>query len=263
MEANPKPVPTLAIKSAKREDIILALSSGWNDFWRNPVISGFFGLVYLVVGYAIIYGLFQIQQALLVIPFAIAFPLIAPFVAAGLYDMSRRYERGEKARALDVMFVIWQQRGRELGWMAFTVLFVFWVWIYQIRLLLAVILSQLSFSSLDRLIEIIFYTSEGWTFIAVGSIIGAVLSTILFSITVIAMPLLLDREVDFITAMITSVKTVLASPAIMLGWGALIGIILIVSMVPAFIGLLISLPVLGHATWHLYKRLIPDREHDL
>lgn len=247
---------TFAIKPARIQDIIFALRSGWQDYWRYPLLSASFGLVYVIIGHAMIYGLFQLQQALMVIPFAIAFPLIAPFLAAGLYDMSRRYETGDKITAVDVMLVIWQQRGRELSWMAFTVLFVFWVWIYQIRLLLAIILSQLSLSSPERVVEILFLTSQGWTFLAMGTLIGALLSTILFSVTVISMPLLLDKEVDFITAMITSVKTVLASPIVMLFWGAAIAVISIISMLPAFIGLLIALPVLGHAAWHLYRRLI-------
>jgi uncharacterized membrane protein len=93
-------------------------------------------------------------------------------------------------------------------------------------------------------------------FLAVGHLIGAIMATIVFSLTVISFPLLLDREIDFITAMIASVQTVLQSPAPMLAWALTIVIILIAAALPAFLGLFVALPVLGHATWRLYRRAI-------
>jgi uncharacterized membrane protein len=92
--------------------------------------------------------------------------------------------------------------------------------------------------------------------LAVGTIVGAAFALVLFATNVVSLPMLLDREVDFVTAMIVSVRSVLASPAVMLGWAALIAAALFLSMVPAFLGLLLTLPVLGHASWHLYRRLV-------
>jgi uncharacterized membrane protein len=99
-------------------------------------------------------------------------------------------------------------------------------------------------------------TNEGLLFLAVGNLDGAVLSLILFSLTVVSFPLLLERDVDFITAMITSVRAVVTSPAPMIGWAALIVVLTIVSALPLFLGLLVTLPVLGHTTWHLYRRIV-------
>lgn len=246
----------IVIKAATMEDLKFSLINGVRDFRRYPAMSMFFGFVYVVTGYLIVYGLFYTGQIWLTIPLIIGFPLIAPFIAAGLYDISRRLESEQNITFGEVLLVVWEQRTRELGWMAFTVLFIFWIWVYQVRLLLAIFLSRLSFSSFERFTDIVFYTSQGWGFLAIGTIVGAGLFVILFSVTVIGMPILLDREIDFVTAMITSVKTVLQSPLVMLLWGAAIGLILIVSMIPAFLGLLISLPILGHSTWHLYRRLI-------
>ena len=103
-------------------------------------------------------------------------------------------------------------------------------------------------------------TNEGLLFFAIGNAVGAALSLILFSLTVVSFPLLLDRDVDFVTAMITSVRAVVTSPLPMIGWAAVIVILLAVSAMPWFLGLIVTLPVLGHATWHLYRRIIAPVE---
>ena len=105
-------------------------------------------------------------------------------------------------------------------------------------------------------LNVVLTTNEGVLFLAIGNLDGAVLSLILFSLTVVSFPLLLEREVDFITAMITSVRATVTSPAPMIGWAAVIVILLVVSAMPLFLGLVVTLPVLGHTTWHLYRRIV-------
>ena len=105
-------------------------------------------------------------------------------------------------------------------------------------------------------LNVVLTTNEGLLFLAIGNLDGAVLSLILFSLTVVSFPLLLEREVDFITAMITSVRAPVTSPAPMIGWAAIIVVLLIVSALPYFLGLVVTLPVLGHTTWHLYRRIV-------
>lgn len=246
----------MEIKTATFDDLRYALRRGLSDFTTRPFIGLFFGLFYTIGGLVIFFALFEKGWGWMIIPVAIGFPLIAPFVAAGLYDVSRRLENAETFSFLDILTIVWRQQRRELGWMAFTVLFVFWVWMYQVRLLLALNLARLAFSSVDGMVDAVFFTTDGWIFLAVGTIAGAILSAILFTLTVVSMPMLLDRDIDFVTAMITSFKTVTKSPVVMLGWGGAIAIMAILSMLPAFLGLLITLPVLGHATWHLYRRLV-------
>jgi uncharacterized membrane protein len=145
----------------------------------------------------------------------------------------------------------------EIGWMAFVTLFVFVIWMYQVRLLIALLLGlNASFGSLKEFITVVLTTNEGLLFLAIGNAVGAALSLILFSLTVVSFPLLLDRDVDFVTAMITSVRAVVTSPLPMIGWAAIIVLLLAVSAMPWFLGLIVTLPVLGHATWHLYRRII-------
>jgi len=141
--------------------------------------------------------------------------------------------------------------------MAFVSVFVFLMWMYQVRFLMALFLGlHASFSTIQEFIKVVLSTNEGLAFLAVGNVEGAVLSLILFSLTVVSFPLLLDREVDFVTAMITSVRAVTMNPAPMIGWAAVIVVLLVVSALPFFLGLLVTLPVLGHATWHLYRRVV-------
>lgn len=249
----------LDVATATFGDIRLALRAGLRDFGRRPALSLFFGLVFALFGAALIVGLLAVDQIWIVFAAAVGFPLVAPFLAAGLYEMSRRMSRGEPFTARDIFVVIFTQQRREFGWMSFIVLFVFWIWAYQVRLVLALTLAYQGFRSLDHLLGVLFTTSEGWTFLAIGSLIGGVLATILFSITVIAMPLLLDKRVDFVTAMITSVKSVVQSPVVMLGWGAAVGALTFLAIAPLFLGVIFIFPVLGHASWHLYERLVSER----
>ncbi|MEO1142236.1 MAG: DUF2189 domain-containing protein, partial [Pseudomonadota bacterium] len=105
-------------------------------------------------------------------------------------------------------------------------------------------------------LDAVFTTQTGYLFLLVGHLVGALVSITLFALTVISCPFLLDRDVDFVTAMLTSIRAVLKSPIIMLTWGVFVILSVIAAAIPAFLGLLVVLPVLGHATWHLYRRLI-------
>ncbi|KAA9007061.1 DUF2189 domain-containing protein [Histidinibacterium aquaticum] len=248
------------VNAVTAEDITASLKAGFADFLSRPLMSGFFGLFYAVFGILLIWCLVWLDMLWIVIPALVAFPLIAPFAAAGLYEMSRRLQRNESFGWSDILTVMANQRKREMGWMAFVTLFILWVWFYQFRTVLVIVLQDSSFSDLDGFLNTVFFTPEGWTFLLIGTGVGALLSAVLFSATVVAMPMLLDREMDFITAMITSFGVVRKSPAVMLGWAAIIAVTMLLSMVPAFLGLVFTLPILGHTTWHLYQRAVAPVE---
>ena len=242
------------------DDITASLKAGFSDFLARPVMSGFFGLFFAVFGILLVWALIWLGQIWMIIPAIVGFPLIAPFAAAGLYEMSRRLQKGESFGWSAILTVMANQRKREMGWMAFVTLFIFWVWIYQVRLWLAIILQNASFSDFDGFLNAVFFTPQGWIFLAVGTCVGAFLSAVLFSVTVVAMPLLLDRETNFISAMLTSLRVVSESPVVMLGWAAIISVTMLLSLVPAFLGLIFTLPILGHTTWHLYLRAVAPAE---
>ena len=245
------------VNKVTADDITASLKAGFSDFLARPLMSGFFGLFYAVFGILFVWSLVSLGMIWMVIPAMIGFPLVAPFAAAGLYEMSRRSQKNERFGWSDILTVMASQSRREMGWMAFVTLFVFWVWMYQVRLWLAIILKDASFSDFDGFLNTVLFTTEGWVFLAIGTCVGAFLSAVLFSVTVVAMPMLLDRETDFVTAMLTSIRVVTENPVVMLGWAAMISLTMLVSLAPAFLGLIFTLPILGHTTWHLYQRAVP------
>ena len=236
-------------------DIAEALIQGLRDFQAYPIYGLVFGALYAVGGTIIVLCLTAFGLIYFAYPLAAGFALIGPFVAVGLYEISRRRERGEPVSIAAIWSAV---RSRsEIGWMAFVTLFFFVIWMYQVRLLIALLLGlNASFSSLNEFITVVLTTDEGRLFLVIGNLDGAALSLILFSLTVVSFPLLLERDVDFVTAMVTSVRAVVTSPLPMIGWAAAITVLLMVSCIPWFLGLLVTLPVLGHATWHLYRRIV-------
>ncbi len=237
-------------------DVRASLRAGWKDFLQAPGFGLFFGGVFAAGGLLILALLSVFDMPWMIIPLAIGFPLIGPFVAAGLYAVSRNLAAGRPLKWTDILILMYRQRERQLSWMAFLVLFVFWIWIYQVRILLALFLGFKPIWSIQQFTEVVLMTPNGIAFLFVGTLIGFVLAMVLFASTVIAIPLLLDRELDFVTAIITSFKTVIRNPVPMLGWGVVVTFLAVVAMLPAFLGLVVVFPVLGHATWHLYTRAV-------
>ena len=236
-------------------DIAEALVRGLRDFQTAPLYGLAIGGFYAVGGIVILLCLTAFGMIYLAYPLAAGFALIGPFVAIGLYEVSRRLEAKQPLSVLAIWSTVTSRS--EIGWMAFVTLFIFVIWMYQVRLLIALLIGlNASFSSLREFLTVVLTTNEGLVFLLAGNLVGAALSLILFSLTVVSFPLLLDREVDFVTAMVTSVRAVVTSPLPMIGWAAVIVMVLIVSALPYFLGLVVTLPVLGHATWHLYRRLV-------
>jgi uncharacterized membrane protein len=254
----PRPLG-MAVRAADVEDIRAALEAGFADLRAAPLYGLFFGSIFCAGGWLlmILPGLFGYVWA--VYPLAAGFALIGPFVAVGLYEVSRRRELGEPLTWPAVLGAVWQQGGRELSWMAFVTLFIFIMWMYQVRVLYALFFG---FATLDPVLFLkqVLTTWEGWTFLGVGTLVGACMALLTFAITVISFPLLLDRDIDMVTAIITSVRAVLASPVVMLGWGLVTAVMVFLAMAPLFVGLIVMLPLWGHATWHLYRRLVVHPE---
>ncbi len=249
-------LPKLQINPLSMQDVRAAFADGWRDFRAYPAFGLFFGAIYALGGIFIAVMLTHYHLPWMIIPVAIGFPLIGPFIAVGLYEISRRNQRGEAVGWKAILAEVFRQRERQLSWMAFVVLFIFWIWIYQIRLLMALFLGFRIPATLDAFANVVLTTPQGLLFLAIGTVVGAVLAMILFTATVISMPLLLDHDVDFVTAMLTSMRTVIENPAPMLAFGLVVAALAFAALLPLFLGLLVVLPVAGHATWHLYRRAI-------
>jgi uncharacterized membrane protein len=253
MPAKPYVMPK--VRAARAEDIVHALEGALRDFRKHPFMGLFFGAIYALAGALLVYMSVVLHWTWAVFPLAAGFALVGPFIAVGLYEISRREEAGLPVTWPVILSAVTAQGGRELGWMALVSVFAFIIWMYQIRLLFAGFFGVSATLHGDLWHDLI-ATSNGQLFLIVGTFWGAVLSVVVFTLTVVSFPLLLDRDVDFITAMITSVKAVVASPVVMIGWGLITAAVLLLAIMPGFLGLLIALPVLGFATWHLYRRIV-------
>lgn len=232
-----------------------ALRGGLRDFLKAPLFGLFFSAIY-VAGGLVIWAVYAASgQEWWLIPVVVGFPLLAPFAAIGLYEVSRRIEAGEPLDWHGVLGVVFAQKDRQVPSMAMVVLLLFMFWVFVAHTIFALFMGLQAMtnvtSSLALLLE-----GNGPAMLAVGTIIGAGFAAVLFGITVVGLPMILDREVDFITAIITSFNAALANFGLMLRWGLLIAAALAAGMAPMFLGLFLVLPVLGHASWHMYRMLV-------
>jgi uncharacterized membrane protein len=236
------------------DDLIEVMAAGINDFRSAPKYGLFFGGMYAVVGWVLLVMAWFFQLYYLVYPIAMGFALIAPFASVGFYSVSDFLEKGKPLSWSAVFGAVREASGRDLRWMALITGFTFFMWIDYAMLMF---LSFMGFDALGpQAFDLIMTTSQGWMFLVVGNITGAFVAIIVFSISVVTYPMLYDRDIDFVTAMVTSVRLVFANPVTMLGWCAFIAVLTGLSMLLVFAGLFVMLPVLGHASWHLYRRAV-------
>ncbi|MDO5632832.1 MAG: DUF2189 domain-containing protein [Paracoccus sp. (in: a-proteobacteria)] len=234
-----------------------SLLDGIRDFRRAPAFGLLFSAFYVAGGLVLMAVAFAAGQEWWLIPFIAGFPLIAPFAAVGLYEVSRRIEAGETLSWPSVAGVIFAQKDRQIPSMAMVILLLFMFWVFVAHTIFALFMGVSALTNITSSPEVLFQ-GRGLMMLLVGTIIGAGFAAVLFSFTVVGLPLLLEREVDFITAIITSVRAVLMNPGPMLAWAMTIATILFAGFIPFFLGLFVALPVLGHASWHMYRRLMPD-----
>ena len=245
----------LEIRELKRDDLIDCLVQGWRDFAAAPLFGLFFGGIYALGGMALMALFLALQLPWIGYPLTMGFALIVPFVAAGTYEVSRTLERGETLQWNSVLGAVWSRSGKDLGWMALVTVFALIIWV-DFAIFTFLMFYGLHIPTVNELVIAVLSTSKGLLFAIVGNVLGAIIAMFVFSITVVSFPLLVDRDVDFVTAMLTSIRCVLKNPAQMVAWALLIALFLGVSILSGFVGLFITLPVLGHASWHLYRKLI-------
>lgn len=238
-------------------DIADALSAGWRDFRRAPAFGLLFSAFYVLGGMAIAAVALPSGREWWLIPFVLGFPLIAPFAAVGLYEVSRRIEAEEPLDWPAVIGVVFAQKDRQVPSMAMVILLLFMFWVFVAHTIFALFMGVSALTNVTSSAEILL-TGRGFLMLLIGTLIGGGFAAVLFAFTVVGLPVLLEREVDFITAIIASISAVAANSVVMAAWAAIIAALLAVGMVPFFLGLFIALPVLGHASWHVYRRLMPD-----
>ena len=247
--------PTPSVKHLQLADLSAALRAGWADFRAAPLFGLFFSAVYVAVGLLLL----QVGAAVFtwMLTLSLGFPLIAPFLAVGLYDVSRRLERGEVPRFSDVLPIIWQERTRQIPWAGAVIMIYFLFWTFFAHMLFALFMGPSALMGPPTDLQT-YLSGPGLAMITIELAVGAVFAFLLFSLTAISLPLLLDLEMDFVTAMLLSLKVTRQNLFVMFVWAAIIALMTLLALVPLFLGLFLVLPVLGHASWHLYRRALAE-----
>lgn len=242
------------LRAPTREDFVSALSMGWRDFVANPMADLLFASLFVVAGLSMMWITYVTGHTFWLILAVMGFPLVGTLGAVGFYELSRRRSAQGSVRFGEVFADVWAERGGQLPWLSAIIIVTFLFWFFLGHMIFALFLGLAPMTNVSSSLGI-FWTAEGLTMLAFGSAVGAVFALFVFAISVMGMPMLLDRDVDFITAMLTSISAVATSFMPYLLWGILIATVTLAAMVPLFLGLFIAMPVLGHATWHLYAKV--------
>ncbi|QEX15448.1 hypothetical protein FRZ44_07320 [Hypericibacter terrae] len=248
------PAPALhRIRASELKDVI---RKGFADYgaYRTDVIA--LCVFYPVVGLLLARAVYGHAMLPLLFPLASGFALIGPFAALGLYEMSREREHGERASWVNAFAVLKAPAIGPILLLGLGLVLLFLVWLAVAWLLYAVTLGPAVPLSIGAFARDLFTTGAGWTLIVVGCGIGFLFALLAMSISVISFPLLLDKDVGLDTAVRTSIRAVRMNPGPMAAWGLIVVGGLVLGSIPLFLGLIVVMPVLGHATWHLYRKLV-------
>lgn len=242
---------SLPLATLNASDPLRWLALGWVDFKRAPQLGLFYGMCFFVMGHALLW-VFRTAPAY-VLALSAGFLLMGPFLCLGLYHASRALERGQTPR-LGESLTSWRPTKGSMAIFAGVLLILEMLWGRASLVVFAVTFNTMP--STEKLLPALI-APENITFLITYVVVGAVFAGLIFVTSVISIPMIMDRKVDAISAGLTSIRASLQNPGVMLVWGALITAIIGISMLPAFVGLLVSGPVIGHATWHAYRHIVP------
>jgi uncharacterized membrane protein len=250
------PTDLPAVRKISIADLRSALAMGWNDFMHKPSHVIALAVIYPLIGLILARLTFGYNILPLLFPLAAGFALLGPFAAIGFYEISRKREQGIDPSWLDVLGLVRNHtRGAILALGALlTVIFFGWIWTAQY--IFEDIFGHQPVTSFSGFIYEVFETPGGIRLMITGNLVGFLFALVCFSISVISFPLLVDRDVSAPVAIVTSVRAVIANPLTMLAWAFCIAAALVVASLPFLLGLVIVLPVLGHASWHLYRKVV-------
>jgi uncharacterized membrane protein len=247
---------TPQIRKIETADIRVALSKGYDDFMAKPSHVVFLALIYPVAGLFIAEFTIGYEFFPLLFPLMAGFALLGPFAAIGLYEISRRRENGLGTSwkyALDVRHSPSFGSILVLGALLMAI-FMLWLgaawWLYQWTF------DGRPLVSIPTFLQEVLTTPHGWALILLGNGLGFLFAVVAFSISVVSFPLLLEQDVGVATAIATSVRAVRTNPKALATWGLVIAVALVLGSLPAFIGLAVVMPVLAHASWHMYRRVV-------
>lgn len=240
-------------------DLIDALAKGLADFWAMPTHVIFLSVIYPVAGIVIAVASFGYGLVHLVYPLATGFALVGPFAAVGVYELSRRREQGLDTSWTHAFDLLQADAFRAILALGLILLVIFGVWIATAQAIYVAHFGPAPPESIGAFVRQVLTTEAGHRLIWVGNAVGFLFAVVVFAISVVAFPLLVDRNISATAAAATSVRAVLRNPMTMAIWGLIVATALLLGSLPLFVGLSVVIPVLGHSTWHLYRKLVvPD-----
>ncbi len=244
--------PTVRMLTAS--DITQSLTSGLRDFRAALVTDLFFASFFVLAGLLVGAITYATGQTFWLVLAVMGFPMFGTLASLGFYEISRLRMAGEGITLSKVMAVVWGSRTGQLPWLAAIIIVTFLFWFFLGHMIFALFLGLSPMTNVSSSLEV-FLTVQGLSMLGFGTLIGSAFALFVFSISVLGMPMIIDRDVDFISAMLGSIAAVRASPLLYIVWGAFLAVATLVAIAPFFLGLFIAMPILGHATWHLYKRV--------
>jgi uncharacterized membrane protein len=250
---------TPVIRKIDLSDLHDALRQGWEDFKAVPSHAIILCMIYPVLGLVLARLVLGYSVLPLLFPLAAGFALLGPFAALGLYELSRRRERGEEPSAWDAVEVIRSPSfGAMLG-LGALLLALFVTWVATAQAIYVAAFGYEAAAEIPDFVRRVLTTPQGWWLIIVGCGVGFLFALVALCISVVSFPLMLDRHAGAGDAMVTSLRVVALNPIPMAAWGLIVAILLVAGSLPLFLGLAVVVPVLGHATWHLYRKVVaPD-----
>lgn len=244
-----------AIRRIGFADIRAALAKGREDFMAKPSHMVFLSIIYPLVALIASRLTFGYDILPLLFPLCAGFSLVGPVAAIGLYEISRERENGQQPSWQHAFKVVRSPGLQAVGQMALILAAIFLLWLLAAHLVYTVTIGDVP-GSVGGFLNAVFTTPGGWALIVVGNAIGLLFAIVVLIISVVSVPMILDRHVSVGTAIRTSVAAVRRNPVTMAGWGLTVAVMLVIGAIPAFVGLAITVPILGHATWHLYRRTV-------
>ncbi len=237
-------------------DIGDALARGLADFSAMPTHAVFLCLIYPIVGLVLARLMLGYDILSLLFPLAAGFALVGPFAAIGFYELSRRREQNLDVSWGNVFDVLHSPSRGAIAMLALLLLVIFTIWIAVAQAIYVANFGYEPAASIPDFVNQVLTTPAGWRLIVVGNAAGFLFAVLVLTISVVSFPLLLDRDAGAVEAVLTSVRAVIANPLAMAAWGLIVAILLVIGSLPLFLGLAVVVPVLGHATWHLYRKVV-------